>query len=319
MGEFYEVKPHQVCAAWHHQACWREGGEKCSTRGNTATGLEDGNPASGKAQLKEDDQQEGKASADLPKNIHERFWSVYAWLGSVTALGAAVCVSGADATRQSHEPRHVRKSLIAWAFGSRSTRVQQGRRSQMSAIRNRLVCGLLVASCALTQGCGTIFFRFKKQPVFLTTVPEGASYSVDGGPWSGEKTPCKVMIQPTTDHTIKLQLIQEDGTKLVGTVDEPRSVRVAMIVCNTLLTAGLGFLVDWLTGALFYFPNRRPNVILQPEAGAPAAKTPAPDRDSETAPSPSADPALKAQPSVACYICGESRTQSEPCATCGTE
>lgn len=30
------------CTAWHHQACWREGGSKCSSCGNSSTGLEKG-------------------------------------------------------------------------------------------------------------------------------------------------------------------------------------------------------------------------------------------------------------------------------------
>jgi hypothetical protein len=186
----------------------------------------------------------------------------------------------------------------------------------MGTFRNRLLCGLLVASCAFSQGCGTIFFRFKKQPVFLTTVPEGASYSVDGGPWSGEKTPCKVMIQPNAEHKIALQLIQEDGTKLLGSVDEPRSVRIAIIICDSLLTLGIGLLVDWLTGALFYFPNRRPEVTLQPEGGASPARTPEPAEPS-VEPTPTADPALRAEKTQSCIICGEPRVRGKPCGSCG--
>ena len=167
-----------------------------------------------------------------------------------------------------------------------------------------IACALAVTLALGGPGCGTIF-GYGTQQVKVVTNPAGANLIVNGIP-SEQTAPCELPLSAKDDHNITATT--EDGKR--GARHIGRTVRIEIVVLDALLTAGIGLLIDYLTGALYELDTpvtinlgKMPvSAAAQPAAGQPAAATPAPVVD------PDADP---------CQYCGAPRGEVTPCPRCG--
>jgi hypothetical protein len=110
-----------------------------------------------------------------------------------------------------------------------------------------LLCVLLIA---FLSSCATLI-EGKYQRVQISTIPEGATVTVQG---TGEKI--------TTPGTLLLER-RKKGSKIVVSLagyegvgeDSPYVIETGIdnIIWLNLLTQGLGFLVDWGTGAMWEY------------------------------------------------------------------
>lgn len=112
----------------------------------------------------------------------------------------------------------------------------------------------LVVACALAvaagPGCGSIVGLASDREVRVVTNPGGAALFVDGTPVNATG-PAVVHLDPAYEHRIEARL---DGMQ-AGT-QVTRSTRTGVVIANVFLTLGLGLWIDWLTGALYKFPDR---------------------------------------------------------------
>lgn len=105
-------------------------------------------------------------------------------------------------------------------------------------------------SIALAPGCGTIFGLAFDRELEVVTNPPGAALRVDAIPISAT-APGTVLLDPAAEHRVDAHL-----GDLHGGTQVTRSTRTGIVVLNIFLTAGLGLWIDYLTGALYHFPDR---------------------------------------------------------------
>lgn len=176
-----------------------------------------------------------------------------------------------------------------------------------------LVCALLVV---VAPGCGSILGYAEDRELEVLTNPGGAELLVDSLPRRG-LSPCVVMLDPAAEHRIEARF--ED---LRGSSQVTRSARTGVVLLNVLFTAGFGLLVDYVTGALYHFPERlvlnlgrsserddRPLAAQYPPAPQlmPHSDPVAPARQQQAAPASDAP----------CSICGEPTSADQTCRQCG--
>lgn len=199
----------------------------------------------------------------------------------------------------------------------------------------------LVLACAawiaIAPGCGTIFMLGSDREVQVITNPAGAALAVDSIP-SGVTSPGVVLLDPAREHRIDGRL-----DDLRGGTQITRSTRTGIVVLDIVFTLGLGLWIDWLTGAMYHFPDR---VVVNlgrayaPEEPPIAAQYPPPP-----ALMPHADPIAPARPPAPpakragveggeggeetrttdlrradagpCEICGELVARGQACPGCG--
>ncbi|MCO5170590.1 MAG: hypothetical protein M9894_30020 [Planctomycetes bacterium] len=187
----------------------------------------------------------------------------------------------------------------------------------------------LVVACALAvaagPGCGSIVGLAADREVRVVTNPAGAALFVDGAPVNATG-PAVVLLDPAEEHRVEARL---DGMQ-AGT-QVTRSTRTGVVIANVFLTLGLGLWIDWLTGALYTFPDK---VVLN-LGRAPGAEEPPLSAQFPPAPRlmPHDDPlAPKAPPpkgtvevrsdlrqadARTCEICRAVVVHGRPCQECG--
>lgn len=176
-----------------------------------------------------------------------------------------------------------------------------------------VLCALLVGTTLFgSPGCATILGKAANQPVDVTTTPPGARLIVNGVP-TDVTSPGTVELDPGGDHVIGAQLGQAKGQSAVR-----KHIRAWSVIVNGLLTAGLGVVVDYLTGALYSVePKLQLNLGVSPVApdrpppGDPVTPKRPPNRD----PNGGTTNLLESP----CSICGEPRGNKTPCPHCGME
>lgn len=138
----------------------------------------------------------------------------------------------------------------------------------------------------LLPGCGVILGYAGDQPLSVATDPAGAAVFVNEVAETAV-TPCTLQLRPTQTYFLRVVLGDRKGHRSVH-----KGLRVGVAVCDGVFTLGIGLLVDYFTGALYWFEpavhfdlNRRP----EPETARAAP----------------------------CPICGEPRGAADPCPHCG--
>ncbi len=197
----------------------------------------------------------------------------------------------------------------------------------------------LVLACAawlaVAPGCGTIFMLGSDREVEVITNPPGAALAVDSIP-AGASSPGVVRLDPAREHRIDAQL--ED---MRGGTQIKRSTRTGIVILDIVFTLGLGLWIDWLTGAMYHFPDsvvvnlgrsyprEEPPLAAQyppPPALMPHDDPIAPARPRAPAPAPkgavtqggeSRTVDLRRADAASCEICGEAIARGEPCPQCG--
>lgn len=170
----------------------------------------------------------------------------------------------------------------------------------------RLIACTLAVLLAVGPGCGTIMGG-ATQPVKVNTNPPGANLIVDGMPHD-ELAPCELQLSAKDDHNITATT--EDGKR--GARHIGRTVRIGVVVLDALLTAGIGLLVDYLTGAMYAVDSQVTiNLGKMPVSAPQPAAT---GTGTTPAPAPAVDP--NAAP---CPYCGAPRGDISPCPRCGIE
>jgi hypothetical protein len=175
---------------------------------------------------------------------------------------------------------------------------------------SRAVALLCVTLIAVAPGCGSILGYAGDAELHVLTNPAGAELFVDSIPRQG-LSPCVVLLDPAEEHRLDARF--ED---LRGSSQVTRSTRTGVIVANIAFTAGLGLLVDWLTGALYHFPERLVLNLGRPydrdDRPLAAQYPPAPRL------MPHTDPVAPARPLASpCAICGEPTAAEQTCRQCG--
>lgn len=194
----------------------------------------------------------------------------------------------------------------------------------------------LVLACAawmaVAPGCGTIFLLGTDREVQVVTNPAGAALAIDSIP-AGATAPGMILLDPAREHRIDASLDDmKGGTQIT------RSTRTGIVILNIVFTAGLGLWIDWLTGAMYHFPDRvvvnlgRPYVREEPPVAAqyppPPALMPHEDPISRPAPPPAKRPPiaqggetrttdLRQADATTCEICGEAVARGQACPACG--
>lgn len=185
---------------------------------------------------------------------------------------------------------------------------------------------------AVAPGCGTIFLLGTDREVRVVTNPPGAALAVDAIP-SGVTAPGVVLLDPAREHRVDARLDDmRGGTQIT------RSVRTGIVILNVVFTLGFGLWIDWLTGAMYYFPDQvvvnlgRPYEREEPPAAAQYPPPPAlmPHADPiAPAPRPAAPPKRTAPRGEArtvdllradqapCEICNEPVVRGQACPACG--
>lgn len=139
-----------------------------------------------------------------------------------------------------------------------------------------------------TAGCGVILGHAGGQELRVTTSPAGAAVIVNEVP-NPEVSPCLLTLSPTQTYAVRVVLGDRKASRMVR-----KSLRFGVAVCDAIFTAGLGLLVDYFTGALYWF---------QPEMNFDLTPRP---------PTTPGGPTL-----AACPVCGEARGEASPCPHCG--
>ena len=201
----------------------------------------------------------------------------------------------------------------------------------------RRPAGLLMAVLvALAPGCGTLLGLSRAQELEVETQPAGATLWVDGLPHA-EATPTLVELSPRSNHVLQARVQRLDGALVKGQTAVNREVRIPIVVLDGLLTAGVGLLVDYLTGALYTFTTDRVLIHLGSSPippPSPEVRLSTPDetyrmhpayggRDTEyrTYEAPPEDVGEEYSPSVngLCAICDERRGDGPSCQYCGMQ
>jgi hypothetical protein len=131
-------------------------------------------------------------------------------------------------------------------------------------IRKPLVI-LLLALVIVQPGCGTILGLGMDREVFIATNPSGATLYKNGIATS-VVSPSPVELDPSEEWRIDAHL-----DDLKGGTQITRSRRIGVCIADILLTAGLGLFVDYLSGAMYFFPDRVILNLGRSSAGGPAS------------------------------------------------
>ena len=137
----------------------------------------------------------------------------------------------------------------------------------------------------------------------VITAPEGATIEVDGEKQK-KPSPNTIYVSPDGDHYITAT---KEGFTTAGRQVE-KQIRTLVVICDGVLTAGIGLLVDYLTGALYKLDTQvklnlgkfvepkevKPDPKTKPTNGKPENKKP-------------------------CTVCGEARGDVSPCPHCGID
>ncbi len=195
----------------------------------------------------------------------------------------------------------------------------------------------LILACAawvaIAPGCGTIFMLGADREVQVVTNPAGAVISIDSLP-AGATSPSTVLLDPADEHRVDAQL-----DDLHGGTQVTRSTRTGIVVLDIVFTLGLGLWIDWLTGAMYHFPERvvvnlgRPYVREELPMAAQYPPPPAlmPHDDPAAPPRPAAPPPkgavvqggetrttdLRRADATTCEICGATHAAGQTCPECG--
>lgn len=196
----------------------------------------------------------------------------------------------------------------------------------------------LVLACAawlaIAPGCGTILSLGEDRQVEVVTNPAGAALAVDSIP-TGVTSPGTIHLDPAREHRIDAAL---DDMK--GGTQVTRSTRTGIVILDIVFTLGLGLWIDWLTGAMYHFPDRvivnlgRPYVREEPPLAAqyppPPALMPHDGLVVPTRPAPppakrtqvvqgeqSSTTDLRRADATTCEICGEAVARGQTCSQCG--
>jgi hypothetical protein len=178
---------------------------------------------------------------------------------------------------------------------------------------SRWIAGCLAVALS---GCGSIIGLGGDRELRVSSTPDGARLLVDGR--TGDQTaPCVVLLDPAEEHRIDGRLDDMRGGTQIH-----RSTRVGVVIADIVFTAGLGLWIDYLTGAMYRFPDA---VMLHvgrthmPEPGADEFP-PAPHL------MPATDPYAPAMTSRttnvldagrACAVCEEPFGRGDTCQSCG--
>lgn len=167
----------------------------------------------------------------------------------------------------------------------------------------RLAPALLCLPLALgAPGCGVILGYAGPQPVQVMTDPSGAAVFV-GGVQHDQPSPTTVGINPKKPERIRAVLGDMKNETSVT-----RKLRIGVLLCDFFFTAGIGALVDYLTGAM-YAPTERVTLNL---GAMPVSQSPAREGGVGVEVGASSDAAP-------CAVCGEPRGDESPCPHCGME
>jgi hypothetical protein len=167
-----------------------------------------------------------------------------------------------------------------------------------------------VAAVALTlvlsPGCATILGMGSDQEIKVTTNPDGAAVFVDGVS-SGKNAPTTVALNPKDEHSLYATL----GEAKSGSAAVRKKVRIWAVIVDGILTAGLGVLVDYMTGALYMFDPSH----IQLNLGV----APPPSPPSQVSQGHGTQPPAQPEKLAPCPICGEPRGNAHPCPHCGMD
>jgi hypothetical protein len=190
---------------------------------------------------------------------------------------------------------------------------------------------LLSLVLAFAPGCGTLVGLAADRNVAVTTNPPGAQLLVDSSS-TNQASPATLALDPADEHRIEARL---DDMHSVTQVT--RSTRTGVIIADVFLTAGLGLWIDYLTGALYWFPDRvtlnlgrvypvvpplaqeyppAPALMPRTDPAAPPAKHAGPTESTSTTDLRRAD----APKATVCPVCGaEVKAGVTQCPECGQQ
>lgn len=178
---------------------------------------------------------------------------------------------------------------------------------------------LALVTLALAPGCGTLVGLGGDREVRVASNPDGVSLLVDGRA-TGLTTPCVVSLDPAEEHRL-------DGRDddMFGGTQVHRSTRVGVVICDVIFTLGFGLWIDYLTGAMYRFPDA---VVIN--VGRAHAPDPLASAEFPPAPRlmPATDPYAPATSSTRnvlqddggaarCSVCGDVFGRGDTCASCG--
>jgi hypothetical protein len=110
---------------------------------------------------------------------------------------------------------------------------------------------LLVALVLVHPGCGTLLGLATERDVFIITNPSGANLFANGSPCNGALSPTTVALDPAEEWRVDARL-----DDLKGGTQITRSRRIGVVIADVVFTVGLGLWIDYLSGAMYYFPDR---------------------------------------------------------------
>lgn len=187
---------------------------------------------------------------------------------------------------------------------------------------------------AVAPGCGTIFGLGTDREVQVVTNPPGAAVAIDSIP-CGVTSPGTIQLDPGAEHRIDATI-----DDLRGGTQITRSTRTGIVILDIVFTAGLGLWIDWLTGAMYHFPDRvvvnlgKPYVRDEPSLAeqyppppalmphvdpvAPPARPPAPAaKGAVTRSGDSRTVDLRRADASECEVCGAMVARGQTCGQCG--